>query len=108
ARVPRRGLAGGQGGSRERRQPRMHRDAAVNIGDRLRLARQIPNSFRALVFNTFGLISPRISSLAKSAIQRSGVITGQSEPNSILSCKMLLMERPRIGGKFFWATAHTE
>src|SRR5207247_9449332 len=46
---------------------------------------------RALAFSTFGRISSRISSLAKSAIQRSGVITGQSEPNSILSCKMLLM-----------------
>jgi hypothetical protein len=29
--------------------------------------------------------------LCKSLSQRSGVITGQSEPNSILSCKMLLM-----------------
>ena len=56
-----------------------------------RRRRQIPKSFRALAFSTFGLISSRISSLAKSASQRSGVITGQSEPNSILSCKMELM-----------------
>jgi len=35
-----------------------------------------------LAFSTFGLISSRISSLAKSASQRSGVIAGQSEPNS--------------------------
>src|SRR5882757_6395278 len=53
--------------------------------------RQIFKSLRALAFSTFGLISSRISSLAKSAIQRSGVITGQSEPNSILSCRMELM-----------------
>src|SRR5271167_1445450 len=52
---------------------------------------QIPKSFRALALRTFGLISSRISSLAKSDSQRSGVITGQSEPNSILSCRMELM-----------------
>ena len=57
----------------------------------INVACQIPNSFRALAFITFGLISSRISSLAKSASQRSGVITGQSEPNSILSCRMELM-----------------
>ena len=51
----------------------------------------IPNIRRALAFNTLGLISSRISSLAKSASQRSGVITGQSEPNSILSCRIELM-----------------
>ena len=51
----------------------------------------IPKIFRALAFNTLGRISSRMSSLAKSASQRSGVITGQSEPNSILSCKMELM-----------------
>jgi len=55
------------------------------------LALQMPNNFRAFAFSTFGLISSRISSFAKSDSQRSGVITGQSEPNSILSCKMLLM-----------------
>ena len=49
------------------------------------------SSFRALAFSTFGLISSRMSSLAKSDSHRSGVITGQSEPNSILSCRMLLM-----------------
>src|SRR5712671_4040910 len=53
--------------------------------------RQMFKSLRALAFSTFGLISSRISSLAKSASQRSGVITGQSEPNSILSCRMELM-----------------
>ena len=52
---------------------------------------QIPKIFRALAFNTFGRISSRMSSLAKSASQRSGVITGQSEPNSILSCRIELM-----------------
>src|SRR5712671_4382220 len=51
----------------------------------------IPKIFRALAFNTFGLISSRMSSFAKSASQRSGVITGQSEPNSILSCRIELM-----------------
>lgn len=51
----------------------------------------IPKILRALAFITFGRISSRISSLAKSASQRSGVITGQSEPNSILSCKIELM-----------------
>ena len=52
---------------------------------------QMPSSLRALAFSTFGLISSRMSSLAKSASQRSGVITGQSEPNSILSCRIELM-----------------
>ena len=51
----------------------------------------IPKIFRALAFNTFGRISSRMSSLAKSASHRSGVITGQSEPNSILSCRIELM-----------------
>ena len=51
----------------------------------------IPKIFRALAFSTFGRISSRMSSLAKSASQRSGVITGQSEPNSILSCRIELM-----------------
>ena len=51
----------------------------------------IPKIFRALAFITLGRISSRISSLAKSASQRSGVITGQSEPNSILSCRIELM-----------------
>src|ERR1700704_3357578 len=53
--------------------------------------RQILKSLSALAFSPFGLISSRIPSLAKPAIQRSGVITGQSEPNSILSCRMELM-----------------
>ena len=47
--------------------------------------RQIPRIFRALAFSTFGRISSRISILEKSDSQRSGVMTGQSEPNSILS-----------------------
>src|SRR5215216_4723427 len=51
----------------------------------------IPKILRALAFSTFGRISSRMSSLAKSASQRSGVITGQSEPNSILSCRIELM-----------------
>ncbi len=45
----------------------------------------MPSSFRAFAFNTFGRISSRISSLEKSESHRSGVITGQSDPNSILS-----------------------
>ncbi len=44
-----------------------------------------------VAFSTLGRISSRMSSLAKSASQRSGVITGQSEPNSILSCRIELM-----------------
>src|SRR4051794_30813189 len=52
---------------------------------------QIPSSLRAFAFSTFGRISSRMSSLAKSASQRSGVMTGQSEPNSILSWRIELM-----------------
>jgi hypothetical protein len=51
----------------------------------------IPKIFRALAFNTFGRISSRMSSFEKSDSHRSGVITGQSEPNSILSCRIELI-----------------
>lgn len=54
-------------------------------------ALQIPKILRALAFNTFGRISSRMSILAKSDSQRSGVMTGQSEPNSILSCRIELI-----------------
>lgn len=49
------------------------RDGAGNVA---RLG-NILKIFRALAFNTLGRISSRMSSSAKSASQRSGVITGQ-------------------------------
>src|SRR5581483_5881134 len=55
----------------------------------------------ALRFRIFSLTSGLMSSLAKSASQRSGVSSGKSEPNSTLSCSSEFAYCTRIGGKYF-------
>src|SRR5690606_29691648 len=58
-------------------------------------------SFAAFSLRTSGRTSSRMSSFSKSDSQRSGVIAGQSEPNSILCLRMVLVYWTRIGGKYF-------
>ena len=64
-------------------------------------AAQRPNSLLAFSFRMSGRTSSRISMFLKSASHRSGVIAGQSEPNSILCFRSVLAYCTRIGEKYF-------
>src|SRR5258708_34506243 len=74
-----------------------HRSRSRSTAGRRCNVAYIPKIFLALAFSTFALISSRMSSFAKSDSQRTGVIPGQSEPNSSMSRGMALMCRAETG-----------
>src|SRR5262249_53032738 len=59
-----------------------------------------PRSLTAFSFRISGRTSGLMSSLSKSLNQRSGRMTGQSEPNSTLCFNKLFAYLTRIGGKY--------
>src|ERR1700722_4632835 len=65
------------------------------------LAPAKPKSLIAFSFRISGRTSGLMSSFSKSLSQRSGRITGQSEPNSTLWRNNVLAYLTRIGGKYF-------
>src|SRR5215218_3789667 len=60
-----------------------------------------PSSFFAFSIMIFGRTSSRKGASAKSLSQRSGLITGKSEPNSTLSWSRVLAYWIREGEKYF-------
>src|SRR5581483_6169809 len=64
------------------------------------LAAPRPSSLMAFSLRISGFTSGLILSVAKSLNHRSGVMTGQSEPNSTLCLRRLLAYLTRIGGKY--------
>src|SRR6202161_670050 len=59
-----------------------------------------PSSLTAFSLRISGFTSGLISSVSKSLNHRSGLITGQSEPNSTLCLSRLFAYLTRIGGKY--------
>src|ERR1700740_482797 len=64
------------------------------------LASAKPKSLIAFSFRISGRTSGLMSSLSKSLNQRSGRMTGQSEPNSTLCFNNVFAYLTRIGGKY--------
>src|SRR6516162_3586882 len=73
----------------ERRQPSVHALPSAK-----------PRSLIAFSFRISGCTSGLMSSFSKSLNQRSGRMTGQSEPNSTLCFNNVFAYLTRIGGKY--------
>ena len=73
----------------ERRQPSVHPLPSAK-----------PRSLIAFSFRISGRTSGLMSSFSKSLNQRSGRMTGQSEPNSTLCFNNVFAYLTRIGGKY--------